>query len=460
MPGKKSPRRVRALYIRVSTEAQAEEGYSVGAQSERLRSYCKAMGWEDWEEYIDGGWSGSNLSRPEIQRLISDAGEGKLQSVIVYKLDRLSRSQKDTLYLIEDVFLPHSVDFISLNESIDTSTAYGRAMIGILSAFAQLERENIFMRTRMGMLERVKKGYWMGGGGVPFGYDYDREQGILIPNEQAETVRKIYDLYIKGYSAQKIAEMLDLKYEKLVNQILTRRSNLGLISYKGEEYPGRHEPIFSREVFDLAQRKMRQRAAGARATPGGVHLLSGLIWCGRCGSRMRYMRWGKAGYKLVCYSYDATKAYMHKGEGCDQQPVWAGEIEDVVLGDLFRVSAHLEEDSGAEGFDPLAELERSIRQTESKLKRLYNLYAMAEDDTLLDAITENQKTLERLRTDYKAEEKNRANTQELSLMREKLSSVADTWEYLTGQERQSLIRDCVSRIVITGEKVEIFYTFL
>ena len=129
---------LRALYIRVSTEAQAEECYSIQAQTERLEAYCKAMGWDNYRCYTDGGYSGSNLDRPEMTRLIADARGGQLATVVVFKLDRLSRSQKDTLYLIEDVFLPHWVDFISLNESIDTSTPYGRAMIGILSAFAQL----------------------------------------------------------------------------------------------------------------------------------------------------------------------------------------------------------------------------------------------------------------------------------------------------------------------------------
>ena len=204
---------LRALYIRVSTEAQAEEGYSIQAQTERLEAYCKAMGWDHYRFYTDGGYSGSNLDRPEMTRLIADAKGGQVATVVVFKLDRLSRSQKDTLYLIEDVFLTNGVDFISLNESIDTSTPYGRAMIGILSAFAQLERENIYLRTRMGMVERVRQGYWMGGGGVPFGYDYDQTAGILVPNADAPRVRQMYDLYLKGWSAQRIADRMGLKYD-------------------------------------------------------------------------------------------------------------------------------------------------------------------------------------------------------------------------------------------------------
>ena len=174
---------VTALYARVSTDAQAEEGYSIDIQGERLEAYCNLKGYESFEHYIDGGYSGSNLNRPSMQRLIQDCKDKKIDRVVVYKLDRLSRSQKDTLYLIEEVFLPHGVDFVSINESFDTSTPFGRAVIGILSVFAQLERENIRERTRAGMLGRVRDGYWPGGGRVPFGYDYDAKLNILVPNK-------------------------------------------------------------------------------------------------------------------------------------------------------------------------------------------------------------------------------------------------------------------------------------
>jgi site-specific DNA recombinase len=113
--------------------------------------------------------------------MIEEITEGKICAVVVYKLDRLSRSQKDTIFLLEDVFNPNKCDFISLNENFDTTTPYGKAMIGILSVFAQLERGNIRDRTRMGMYERVKAGLWMGGGRVPFGYDYDKNKEYTYP---------------------------------------------------------------------------------------------------------------------------------------------------------------------------------------------------------------------------------------------------------------------------------------
>ena len=132
-----------ACYTRVSTDAQLEQGHSIPEQKDRLEKYCSAMGWNEYKHYTDGGFTGANINRPALQNLIKDVKAGKIEKVIVYKLDRLSRSQKDTLYLIEDVFLRNNADFISLSENFDTSSPFGKALIGILAVFAQLEREQI-----------------------------------------------------------------------------------------------------------------------------------------------------------------------------------------------------------------------------------------------------------------------------------------------------------------------------
>jgi len=125
-----------ALYVRVSTDKQKEEGYSIDAQKNGLEALCIAKNFGRPELYSDAGFTGADMNRPELARLISDIKNNKVSKVIIYKLDRLSRNLRDTMYLIEDVFLPHNVDFISLTENLDTSTPLGRAMIAILSAFA------------------------------------------------------------------------------------------------------------------------------------------------------------------------------------------------------------------------------------------------------------------------------------------------------------------------------------
>ena len=144
------------LYVRVSTTEQAEEGYSVDEQTAKLQAYCVAMGYKINRVAVDPGYSGASLDRPGIKEIIADVKRGRCKKVIVWKLDRLSRSQKDTLILLEDVFFPNGCAFVSLNENFDTATPIGRCIVGVLAAFAQMERENIKMRTSMGRAAAIR----------------------------------------------------------------------------------------------------------------------------------------------------------------------------------------------------------------------------------------------------------------------------------------------------------------
>ncbi len=447
-----------AIYIRVSTDAQREEGYSIDAQKEMLTAYCVSKGIKKYEYYIDGGFSGSNIERPELKRLIGDIKSGKISMVLVYKLDRLSRSQKDTLYLIEDVFNPNNVDFVSLNESMDTSTPLGRLMLGILSAFAQLERENIRERTSMGMKERVKSGYWMGGGRVPFGYDYDKKLGILVPNSDAETVKRVYDLYLKGYSTNSIARMLNLSYERLARQILTRKTNAGYIVYKGEEFLGKHAPLISPETYEKAMEIMKKRSKRRKTDAG--YLLTGLVKCGYCGAGMRYQKWGKKGYKLVCYSHDKSKPHMVKDPDCQNEGIWAEEIEDIVLNDLFSISVKENTKKEPDEKSVIEILKENQKKLEMKLKRLYSLYGDGDDETLIETINEVKKDLKSLKEEIEKEEKERFVSQKGKELKKRLKTLKESWEYMTKDEQRKIVYDCVSKIVATDKEVNIYYNFM
>lgn len=451
--------KIAAIYIRVSTDAQAEEGYSIDAQKEQLSAYCVSKGIKKYNFYIDGGWSGSNIERPEMQRLIKDVKEDKISHVIVYKLDRLSRSQKDTLYLIEDVFNPHGVDFVSLNESMDTSTPMGRLMLGILSAFAQLERENIRLRTRMGMKERVKAGLWMGGGRVPFGYDYDKEKGILIPNKDAEKVRQIYKLYIEGKSPQEIANILGLKYDRLVYQILTRKSNYGIIEYNGEEYQGKHEPIISKETYDIAMRCMLDRKT-VRANMS-EHLLTGLVYCGKCGAKMRYQKWGNKGNKLVCYSQQKSKPYLIKDENCDQEKVWADEVEDIVIKSIFEFANNYKpsETESIIQDDTISLLYEQQDKLNKKIKKLYNMYAEEDnDEILLDTIGDLKKKLNIINKKIELETNNSTIISRRKERTEILSNVSELWYNMNTIQKKTIIRKLVNKIEINETHINIDFS--
>lgn len=448
-----------AIYIRVSTDAQREEGYSIEAQTEMLKAFCVTKQIKNYELYIDGGYTGSNMDRPELQRLIRDVKSGQVGAVIVYKLDRLSRSQKDTLYLIEDVFNPHNVDFVSMNESMDTSTPMGRLMLGILSAFAQLERENIRERTRMGMKERVKNGYWPGGGRIPFGYDYDKEQGILVPNKDAETVRKIYRLYLDGHSPDSIAKIVGLKYDRLAVQILTRKTNYGVIYYNGVEYQGRHEPIISKETYDKTMAYMRERSV--TRVSGSEYLLTGLLECGKCGAKMRYQKWGKHDAKIVCYSQYNSKPYLVKDPNCNNKRLWASEVEQVVINDLFAFSLKQSDvaPDNSEEQTVLSMLHDQYEEVSRRLKKLYGLYSEGCDDILLETIREVQQNLKHIQERIDAEAEKTAYSGEMQDIHRTLSTIKDTWQYMTPAEKKKIVRSCVEKVVIDDDRVQVYYKF-
>ena len=445
-----------ALYIRVSTDAQFEEGYSVDAQKEMLAAYCTTKGWKQYEFYIDGGFTGSNIERPAMQRLINDVKQGRISAVVVYKLDRLSRSQKDTLFLIEDVFNPAGAAFTSLNENLDTATPMGRAMLGIMSAFAQLERETIRERTRMGMKERVKEGLWMGGGRTPFGYDYDRTRGVLVPNEDAETVRRIYELYLAGWSAARIAEAVGLRHDKQVRDILTRKSNTGVIYYNGTEYPGKHEPIIDQATFDKAMRMMEDRADRRMLTSD--RLLTGLTYCGRCGARMRYQKWGDKGYKLSCYSQQTSKKYLIHDPDCDNEKPWAEEVEEAVVSDfLGRTLEETGDETEEKQISPVEVMENQFRQAQKKLARLYSLYAERDDDILLDSIDAQRKVIDELQTRLQRERRQQEDERTRMQRQEEISQLRQAWPHMTVDEQRAVLREVIERVEIDGERIDISY---
>lgn len=447
--------KITALYIRVSTDAQYEEGYSVEAQKQKLEQYCKLKDIDNYKCYIDGGWSGSNIDRPEIKKLVEDIKRGKVSAVIVYKLDRLSRSQKDTVYLLEDVFIPNNCAFISLNENFDTSTPYGKAMIGILSVFAQLERENIRERTRMGMFERVRSGLWMGGGRVPFGYDYDREKNILVPNDKAEQVRQIFELYLQGYPTTRLANMFDVSGDQHISAILSRETYLGRIKFRSEIIENCHEAIIDEDTWEKVQEERKRRSSGRG---GAIYLLTGLLFCGRCGAKMRYQKWGK-GLKIYCYSQQKSKPSLVRDPECDNVRYDAYEVESAVLSDLFdhtdNISASV--NSAEVRIDAMQILKQKYETQSAKIKRLYDLYAGSGDRLLLETIEENKAELEKLSRSIELEVTEHNTAKQLSEKRMAVNNLRSVWDDMTHSEKKQALHICIGRIVLDLDSVDITY---
>jgi len=240
------------IYVRVSTEAQEAEGYSLDEQERLCKAAIESKEWEYTRTYCDGGFSGKTVDRPALQEMFKDVRSGLVDAVMIYKLDRLSRSQKDTLTIIEDILLPNKVDIVSIRETLDTSTPWGRAMIGILASFNQLDRETITMRTTMGRRAKAKVGGYTGGR-PPIGYKtLDKE--LAIDEKEAWIVREVFKMRRAGKSFRAIADALEargilgrdkkpLGYTTIGSIVNHRELYLGYKEYAGNKTKGKHPAI-------------------------------------------------------------------------------------------------------------------------------------------------------------------------------------------------------------------------
>ena len=226
------------VYTRVSTSEQAMEGYSIEEQERMCKAAIVSKGWEYIGTYSDPGISGRTMDRLGLQKMIRAIERGEVQAVVIYKLDRLSRKQRDTMTIIEDIFLENDVDLVSLNETLDTSTPWGRAMIGILSSFNQMESENIQMRTAMGKEAKATKGGYAGGK-PPLGYKSVNGE-LVVVEEEAEIVRLIYKLRKDGMTMVNIAEELNKRGLKTKQGNEFRHSAIQGILNNKEMYQGHY----------------------------------------------------------------------------------------------------------------------------------------------------------------------------------------------------------------------------
>ena len=442
------------LYCRVSTDIQME-GYSIDAQKDFLKSYCKMHEIDNYEFYIDGGYSGSNINRPDMQRLIEDVEDHKIDIVVVFKLDRLSRSQKDTLYLIEEIFNPNDCGFVSIKENFDTNTPFGKAMVGILSVFAQLERETILERTRIGRKKRAEEGLWYGTGNLPFAYDYDEKTGILVPNkEKVEIVDKMVELYLQGMPMTQVGALFGLQ-DQTVRSIFTSPVGLGKVPYKDEIFEGQHEPIMTQETYDKLQQKMKERAVTYKHAN---YLLAGKIVCGKCGAKYRYQKAGTSSVRLYCYSQQTSKKYLIKDANCNNRKYYDYEIEDYVIKDLISMS--LDESKFRHNMnmnDINVSQARNDRIAQID-KQVVNLLDYISEGIAVEATKEKIKKLqeekEKLQKELSDEKLKERKSQNLKGV---ISDLNSAWKTMTFEEQRNIILEVIDKVVVNDNEIQIYY---
>ncbi|MBL1228197.1 recombinase family protein [Enterococcus sp. BWB1-3] len=472
-----------AIYVRVSTLEQAEGGYSIDQQIEKLKQFCEIKDWNIAQVYKDPGFTGSNTDRPALTKLIKDVKLKNVDTVLVYKLDRLSRSQKDTLYLIEDVFLKNDVAFVSLSENFDTNTPFGKAMIGILAVFAQLEREQIRERMTMGKIGRAKSGKPMSWIHAPFGYKL--VNGEYVKNElEAAIVKQVFDDYLSGISITKLRDKLnseghiakDIPWSyRTIRQTLDNPTYAGYTKYKDQRFPGNHEEIISKETFDLVQNELviRQKKAYERNNNPRPfqtkYLVSGLVRCGYCGSIFELRQYGvkKDGTrtkKYFCVSQSTKKNRTNKrASSCSAQNYSKDFLEQQILGQLekFRISPSL--------IDLIVDkpqkvdttiYKKRIKELNSQLEKLINLYL--EESIPLEILNNKREVLQKEKSAIedkldKTESRNKDFTGEDA--KNALANIQGSVFDLEYEVQKNLVNRLIEKITIKDDKMDVSWKF-
>lgn len=335
-----------ALYCRVSTLEQATEGYSIGVQKEKLQKYAESQSYDIAGTYSDEGFSGKDLMRPEMERLIEDVKSNKIDVVLIYKLDRLSRHVKDVLELVE-LFDKYKVSLYSLNENLDLSSPFGRAALKMSATFSELERETIVERMEMGKHARAKSGKYSCPGKSPFGYKLNKELDKMeIVPEEAEAVRDMYAKYIEGYSFRKLYAYCKEKYPDIrffsnsmcCKPVIERPMYAGYFYHNGELIKAtNYESIITYETYLQAQEAIKRNTT-KREHDNTPYILTGLIICGKCGhafsgKRRTHKENGNIKYSYTSYGCSARLKYNpdeHGSAPCKNEIYSTDELEDII----------------------------------------------------------------------------------------------------------------------------------
>jgi len=492
-----------AVYTRKSTtEGLDSEFNTLDAQREACEAYIASQRLEGWlalsDRYDDGGFTGGTVERPALQRLLADIRNGLIDCVVVYKVDRLSRSLLDFAKLME-VFDLHKVAFVSVTQQFNTSTSMGRLVLNVLLSFAQFEREIISERTSDKMCAARLKGKWLGGPPV-LGYDIDRDRKRLKLNpKEVSLVKSIFVLYLKKQSVLEVAieanrrgwktKSLITKTGKRraghsftktdVQRILTNVTYIGQINHKGKIVRAEHPSIIDKATFENARQLIKHnRHAGGKAYRHQHNaLLKRLLHCGQCGAAMGHTYAIKNKNRLYRY-YLCTTRHKQGNEACDTAPLPAQEVEDCVVEMIKRIGQDqsLSERAFAEAVTRrntrIAELTGELGQLRRRMKKeqdgIDKLTAVIETsrkplETILERLNQAEEGLRQ--TKHRLEEieaqleRLDSEAVEREHLLDALSRFGLLWDTLAERERTSLIRQILEAVMYDPSEEEVSLVF-
>ncbi len=238
-----------AIYVRVSTEEQAREGLSIDAQIDKCKAFCQARDWKVFKIYKDAGFSAGSLNRPALELLLRDAQEKKFKIILVHKIDRFSRKLKDLIMILEEL-KEKEINFTSVTEQIDTTSAMGEAFFQIIGVFAQLERGMVRERVELAFERKIKFGEALFR--APYGYVYQNKK--LVPDpENSGKIKEIFEMWSQNIDYKEISKKFKIPVSTFY-QIIKNQIYLGKIKYRGKMYKGKHKPLIDEELFNRANK--------------------------------------------------------------------------------------------------------------------------------------------------------------------------------------------------------------
>jgi site-specific DNA recombinase len=479
------------IYCRVSTRNQGESGLSLDLQMNRCRSYCEAQGWQIVKEYSDVA-SAKDLLRPEMQKLLLSANKNEFDVVVSLKLDRISRVPRDFYGLFDDLG-EIGVGLAVVEDNIDTTTAVGRMLVGILLQFAAFEREIGIERSQAAGDQRASEGR-PGGGVPPLGYDRV-EKHFHINAEEAKIIKRIYREYLLGMSPAGIASRLNtegfrtkmhLKKDgsfrcggrsfdmKILHTHITNPLYKGMIFHSGNNYQGLHEPIIDPDRWEQAQ-LIVQRNAKKKNLGNSVHnqhLLNGMMTCGICGD---ILSTSAGSGKVKVYHYYKCMSTMYKGrrENCNNSPIRADLLEGIVV-DLVKNIANsdaffdatkkaIDESLNQEDIHKLKAGIQKVAGEESEIaKRLANIVNLIGNDQI-DNIATLNKELSNLEGQRASLIKRRevlgeelsfkvSNPPDPIKLRILYQEFNDIWDDLSQSERTNIVKLLINDVVVNTPK--------
>jgi len=487
-----------AIYTRKSTEEGLEQEFnSLDAQREAGEAYIASQQHEGWiclpDRYDDGGFTGGNTDRPALKRLLADIESGRVDTVVVYKIDRFSRSLADFMRMMI-VFEEHGVAFVSVTQAFDTRSSMGRLTLNILLSFAQFEREIITERTRDKIAAARRKGKWSGGMPV-LGYDVDPHGSKLLVNaDEAERVRQIFDLYIEKQSLIQMAAELNERgwttkrwtthkgherggqpFDKTrLFRVLTNVVYLGKVRYKDEVHTGEHEGIIHEDIFQRVQGMLRSngRAGGTHVRNKYGALLKGLLYCKPCARAMMHTYTSKGNRRYRYYTcYTAQKQGWN---ACPSKSVPAEEIERFVVDQIRAIGkdptvmAMALDQARAQAMEETAALETDAKVTEREIGRIHSEIAKVATDAAtnghaavrLAELHERLRKAEQRLTELRdGAERARRGLVSKAEVDSALEAFTPLWDALSPREQARVLRLLVQRVEYDGAKGKIAVTF-